>query len=168
MIERRLNHWVIRSIRQLANCITHRTTASGQRTSCLQSTILLAGAAIWCAAIVAAPIFHLTFVYDFFSVICHQDPARSWRVAGAPFAVCIRCSSIYFGFLAGLAAGLRPNARILRIAVAVTAAEIIFALLVVDSAALRALSGLALGAAAAPFVRIGMGQILPGAAHDSM
>ena len=131
-------------------------------------SILLAGAMVWCAAIVAAPIFRLTFVYESFSMICHQDPARSWRVAGESFAVCIRCCSIYFGFFAGLIAGLPPNARWLKMAIAANAAEFLLALIVVDSAGLRILSGLALGATTAPFVLIGVEQILAGATRDSM
>src|SRR5262249_2651061 len=99
---------------------------------------------------------------------CHQQPARSWHVAGEPLAVCIRCTSIYFGFLAALAAGLPANARILRMALAATAVEFVFAVFVVDSVAFRAASGLALGASSAPFVRIGLNQLFAGAVRDSM
>ena len=33
----------------------------------------------------------------FFSIVCHQDPARSFWLAGAPVAVCVRCLGIYLG-----------------------------------------------------------------------
>jgi hypothetical protein len=130
--------------------------------------VLLAAAAAWCLAIVAAPALHLTFIYNFFAVICHQQPARSWQVAGEPLAVCIRCTSIYFGFLAALAADLPANARMLRIALAANAVQFLFALFVVDSVAFRAASGLALGASAAPFVRIGLNQLFSGAARNAV
>lgn len=40
-------------------------------------------------------------VLQFFSVLCHQDPARSFWIAGAPIAVCTRCLGIYLGAAAG-------------------------------------------------------------------
>ena len=40
-------------------------------------------------------------VLQFFSVVCHQDPARSFWIAGAPIAVCTRCLGIYLGAVAG-------------------------------------------------------------------
>ena len=131
-------------------------------------TALQAGAAVWCFAILAAPLFHLEPVYKFFSLICHQIPDRSWHLHGEPLAVCIRCASIYFGFLAGLLAGLSPNARLLRIAMAATAAEFVFAWLVMDSAILRSATGLVLGAAAAPFVSLGIEQMLARPIDDFM
>jgi uncharacterized membrane protein len=118
------------------------------------------GAAVWCAAIVAAPLFHLTFIYDFFSLICHQQPSRSWNLYGEPLAVCIRCSSIYFGFLAALIASLRPDARLFRIAVAASFVEFAVAFFLIDSVVLRIVSGTALGASAAPFVRTGVAELL--------
>jgi hypothetical protein len=146
----------------------HNHLASGPPSRTRTDRVLFLAAAAWCLAIVAAPAFHLTLIYNFFSVICHQQAARSWQIAGEPLAVCIRCTSIYFGFLAALVAGLPANPRILRIAVAATAVEFIFALFVVDSVAFRAASGLALGASAAPFVRIGLNQLFAGAVRDSM
>ena len=122
--------------------------------------ILIIGAGLWCAAIVAAPVFHLPFVYDFFSRICHQNPARSWFVYDEPLAVCVRCTSIYFGFLISLVANFRANPRALRWAVAASGVEFVLALVLVDSALLRAVSGFGLGATAAPFVVIGVEQAL--------
>ncbi len=48
-------------------------------------------------------------ILQFFSVACHQDPARSFWVAGAPIAVCIRCLGIYLGGIAG--AWIRASRR---------------------------------------------------------
>ena len=36
-------------------------------------------------------------IREFFSIVCHQDPARSFWIAGAPVAVCVRCLGIYLG-----------------------------------------------------------------------
>jgi len=65
--------------------------------------------AFWCAGIIVAPVLKhaglngsADIVYSFFSRICHQNDARSFHVEGEKFGVCIRCSAIYFGFLAGL------------------------------------------------------------------
>ena len=72
-------------------------------------SILLSLVALWCGMIVLAPLLQGTsesassLIYKFFSRICHQLDERSFHVAGAKFAVCIRCSSIYFAFFAGLA-----------------------------------------------------------------
>ena len=65
---------------------------------------------LWCAAIVLAPAFAAweaapawtsSVLYRFFDPICHQIDARSFHLFGFPLAVCSRCSSIYFAFLAG-------------------------------------------------------------------
>jgi uncharacterized membrane protein len=57
-------------------------------------------------------------VTQFFSVVCHQDPGRSFWLAGAPVAVCARCLGIYLGAAAG--AWLRmPHARTLRLVLVV-------------------------------------------------
>ena len=60
------------------------------------------------AAAVGAPLFSalgfplFTFaIWQFFSLVCHQDPARSFWIAGAPVAVCARCLGIYLGVAAG-------------------------------------------------------------------
>lgn len=120
---------------------------------------LLLGTSVWCLAIVATPIFHLTPIYVFFSAICHQLPARSWHVHGEPLAVCIRCTAIYYGFLAGLLILSKPSARLFKIAAAITAAEWLLAFFVFDSEVLRALSGILLGASAAPIVRTGVEEM---------
>jgi hypothetical protein len=123
-------------------------------------TALGIAAGVWCVSIVAAPILGLNFVYAFFSIICHQDPTRTLHVGGEPFAACIRCTSIYFGFLAGLLFLRNPSVNGLRIAIVLTFAEFILARTVADVAVARAITGLLLGAMAAPFVRTGIEQML--------
>jgi uncharacterized membrane protein len=130
------------------------------------------GAGLWCSAILAAPVWNIEPLYLFFSLICHQLPARSWNIAGEPLAVCIRCTTIYFGFFAGLvfhqAPNVRPNVRWLKIAMVLTAAEVLFALTVADVPLLRAVSGALLGAAAAPIVRAGIEQMFARFAHEAV
>jgi len=57
--------------------------------------------------VIAAPLAHAnqqTFLagalYQAFSHICHQQPERSFFIAGQQFAVCARCTGIYAGFAA--------------------------------------------------------------------
>ena len=123
---------------------------------------LLAGATLWCLSIVAAPMFGLSWVYVFFSRICHQDPARSWHLAGEPLAVCIRCTSIYFAFTASLWLGLKASVRWLRLSVLLMVCEFIFARFVIDVALLRSLSGVLVGLSAAPFVKRAVEEIREG------
>jgi len=54
-------------------------------------------------------------IRDFFSRLCHQDPARSFVVEGSPVAVCVRCFGIYWGFAlaALLRLGKAPGRRLL-------------------------------------------------------
>lgn len=51
-------------------------------------------------------------IYKSFSRFCHQIPERSFFIDGHPFAVCARCTGIYFGFAAGVL--LYPLLRSLR------------------------------------------------------
>lgn len=41
-------------------------------------------------------------IYTAFSKFCHQIRERSFEIAGHPFAVCARCTGIYFGFAASV------------------------------------------------------------------
>jgi uncharacterized membrane protein len=45
-----------------------------------------------------------------FALVCHQDPTRSFWIAGAPVAVCTRCLGIYLGAVAG--AGITAPRRL--------------------------------------------------------
>ncbi|UCE07019.1 MAG: DUF2085 domain-containing protein [bacterium] len=67
---------------------------------------ILTSVLIWCLLIVIAPflahlklVFSSGFIYLFFSKICHQYPERSFFIWDKQFAVCARCSGLYFGFL---------------------------------------------------------------------
>jgi uncharacterized membrane protein len=120
---------------------------------------ILAVAILWCLSIPATAVFGLSPLYNFFSVVCHQLPERSWRLAGRQLPVCIRCTCIYFGCLAGLIAARKPNARLFKLAVAVTAGEFLLAHVLFDSQLLRAATGALLGLTAAPIVREGIQQM---------
>ena len=121
--------------------------------------LILAGAMLWCIVIVAAPLANLSVVYTLFSAFCHQDPERSWSIAGRTLPVCIRCASIYFGFLIGMIFTSRPRWRFFQVAMVMTLCEFILARLVIDSAWLRGMTGLLLGASAAPFVAQGINEM---------
>ena len=51
-------------------------------------------------------------LYEMFGRVCHQIPERAFYLEGHPFAVCARCTGIYFGFAAGVL--LYPLIRSLR------------------------------------------------------
>ena len=121
--------------------------------------MLLIGATFWCLAILAAPAFNVPWVYAFFSVICHQEPERSWQLFGRTLPVCIRCASIYFAFTAALWLGIKANVRWLRIAISLMLVEFVIARLLIDTAVLRSLSGVLVGLTAAPFVKQGVEEI---------
>jgi uncharacterized membrane protein len=132
---------------------------------------LLAGAVIWCSAVFSAPVFHLYPLYSFFSSICHQLPDRSWHIHGEPLALCIRCTAISIGFFAGLLIFKEPDARRFTKAAAVTVLEWLLALAILDSEFLRVLSGILLGATAAPIIRTGVNELFTRrvrTAHDPM
>ena len=66
---------------------------------------------VWCSCILAAPLLQnfsgpakplASILYRFFARICHQLDERSFHLNGEKWVVCIRCSAIYFSFLAGL------------------------------------------------------------------
>lgn len=84
-------------------CPRQRTQARGVY------SVLLAGTLVWCGAIIAAPLLYngpwtgvSSFLYQFFHPICNQLDSHSFHIAGEKTAVCTRCTSIYFSFLAGL------------------------------------------------------------------
>ncbi len=124
--------------------------------------IVLALSWVWCIAFVAAPVLRSlgvplsSFLYSLFAEVCHQFPDRSLHVAGEPFAVCIRCSAIYFGVSASMTASLflarfhfekYLPAWIFGVAVAPMATDVILNLTALHPSSLwtRALSGAAAG-----------------------
>lgn len=121
--------------------------------------LLIAGSTLWCLAILAAPLTHATWIYEFFSRICHQEPSRSWYLFGHPLPVCIRCASIYFAFTMSLWIGLKPSVRWLRASIAIMAAEFLLARFILDAAVLRSFSGILVGLSAAPFVKQGVEEL---------
>lgn len=121
---------------------------------------LLLGSTLWCLAIFAAALLHSAALYLFFSRICHQLPDRSWHIHGAQLALCIRCTAISFGFLAGLLVLRRPRTRWFTLSVAITIAEWLLAFVLFDSEILRAATGILVGATAAPIVRKGVEEML--------
>ena len=74
-------------------------------------TIILTGSMLWCILFVSVPLLATgntlmrklaVFITLFYSPVCHQAASRSFHLMGHPLAVCIRCTSIYGGFLLGL------------------------------------------------------------------
>jgi uncharacterized membrane protein len=122
--------------------------------------ILIAGSLIWLTAIILAPILQLQPVYRFFAAICHQNPLRSWSLAGAALPVCIRCISIYTGFFVALVLSTRERIALLQLAILATLTEVLLQWTVIDWVILRSLTGFVLGAAVAPFVRIGVDEMV--------
>jgi len=62
----------------------------------------LAGAAVSAPYLALGSYGAFTFlIFLFFSPVCHQDPARSFWILGAPVAVCARCLGIYLGGAVG-------------------------------------------------------------------
>lgn len=121
--------------------------------------VLAAGAVVWSASLLLAPVLHLPPLYAFFSLICHQDPARSFYVSQAPLAACIRCTGIYFGATAALVLSIAPRTTAFRVALYANVAEFVLAQFVLDSAPIRFLCGAALGWCASPIVRSGVEEL---------
>lgn len=74
-------------------------------------TVFLLFTSLWMILIFAPPALYLTgdtgekissFVYLFFSKVCHQDDQRSFHLLGHKLGVCSRCVWIYAGFFAGM------------------------------------------------------------------
>ncbi len=126
----------------------------------ISDRVLLSAVAAWCGAIIAAPLFDSGLLYGLFSSICHQYPERSWFLSGQPLAVCIRCTSIYVGFLVALALRLPPRTGFLRFAVVLTGVEVVVAHMVIDMEVVRSLSGLLLGLSAGGFVAQGVRELV--------
>lgn len=69
-------------------------------------SILIGLVALWCLGIVIAPLYNDSILsqslYGFYSIVCHQFESRSFHIHDQKLAVCIRCFSIYTGFLFAL------------------------------------------------------------------
>jgi uncharacterized membrane protein len=124
--------------------------------------LALAALAIAAPLLANSPLLSLA-IRNFFSIVCHQDPARSFWIGGAPVAVCVRCLGIYLGaapgsasvpgsprFQSGVAWASRPRLlAALTITASLNALDVAteYAGLHGNLAALRFALGLALGAA---------------------
>jgi uncharacterized membrane protein len=73
--------------------------------------IILTFSLIWLVMIFLAPLIMnsgelpsriSSFIYVFFSKVCHQEDSRSFHLAGHKLAVCSRCVWIYAGFFIGV------------------------------------------------------------------
>ncbi len=81
--------------------------------------LVVAGAFLWFAGIIAAPLLKAgghqaisSFLYDLvYSNVCHQQPDRSFFIAGEKLAVCSRCTGIYLNFAVTLLLYLLKPAR---------------------------------------------------------
>jgi uncharacterized membrane protein len=78
----------------------------------LRSLLTAAIASTLALAAIAAPLLAARapiaafLLHSFFSGVCHQNPARSFVISGAPAAVCIRCLGIYTGAALGSLASI--------------------------------------------------------------
>lgn len=73
--------------------------------------ILIAAVSLWCGFILAAPVlasfggtggYVADILYRLYGVVCHQFDSRSFHIHEHSFAVCIRCTAIYGGFLVSI------------------------------------------------------------------
>jgi uncharacterized membrane protein len=122
--------------------------------------VLLAVTGLGCSAILLAPLLENQALYNLFSSICHQKPERSWFLAGHPLPVCIRCASIYSGFLLALALKARPSVPAFKVALVLSVLELIVAHAWLDFVAARSVSGMMLGISAAGLVERGVNEML--------
>ena len=86
----------------LSNYIPQATT---DRRPLLMWAVVACGALVLVGMVLAAPLaygnqhyFLGGILYQAFSHICHQQPERSFFIAGQQFAVCARCTGLYAGF----------------------------------------------------------------------
>ncbi len=142
--------------------------------------MVLGGVLLWLALLVAAPwarsegLSVEVWIYWFFSVICHQEPDRSFHAFAHPWAVCHRCAGLYASFALGfLAAWVSPRVRATmlthpRIALWCLVPLVVDALLVPNVAASRVLTGLLAGAPLGALAWIAADQLGRGASRSGV
>jgi uncharacterized membrane protein len=90
------------------------TRASIKEKSVTCFSYALTGAVIvYCAAVFLPPVlkgnsgsaFSLFLLHEFYHKACHQLPAKTISIFGAPLLVCARCTGIYAGMLLVLLSG---------------------------------------------------------------
>jgi uncharacterized membrane protein len=64
-------------------------------------------------------------IRNFFSRLCHQDPNRSFVVAGSAVAVCVRCLGIYWGAALGMMVRLRRARWLLVVGVVLNLVDVV-------------------------------------------
>jgi uncharacterized membrane protein len=99
-----------------------------------------------------------------FSLVCHQDPARTWWPGGVALPFCERCAGLYAGAALALVllGALRPRAtgRFLRVhGLLLLAMAPLGFHLVPHGPVLRTLSGCAFGFGLAAFLLVGAGAL---------
>jgi uncharacterized membrane protein len=132
---------------------------------------LVAAELVWTASVVAAAyveslahagsIAHglAAIVYACGSVICHQRPERSFFLRGAQLPVCARCAGIYAGAALACLAPIRHRLARPGVLVAAASAPVLASLVyewstgVMPANAIRAATGIALGAAVMAVLR---------------
>jgi uncharacterized membrane protein len=90
------------------------------------AVVVLALAPLVAPLVAAAHPLTALVIRSFFSRLCHQDPARSFFIGGAPVAVCVRCLGIYCGVAMGmfLRLGKVSAFRLLAVAMVVNLADV--------------------------------------------
>lgn len=128
---------------------------------------LLIPALVWCAGFLLLPLTGSAgdaLAGEVYGRVCHQLENRSFLWGGIPWAVCIRCSSIYLAFTATLIfvplvrglerwTPLEPKAFALWLAPAVVDAALNFSGLHAADATTRAVTGALAG--------VGLGVTIP-------
>jgi uncharacterized membrane protein len=61
-----------------------------------------AAALLFVAGTYLAPLLEASGLHALYAPLCHQDPERSFGLAGGAQAVCVRCAGLYLGGVAGL------------------------------------------------------------------
>jgi uncharacterized membrane protein len=64
-------------------------------------------------------------IRNFFSLLCHQDPSRSFVVDGSAVAVCVRCLGIYWGAAVGMVVRLRRARWLLTVSVVLNLVDVV-------------------------------------------
>ncbi|MDP9269120.1 MAG: DUF2085 domain-containing protein [Acidobacteriota bacterium] len=80
--------------------------------------LALVALAISAPLLATSPLLNIS-IRNFFSIVCHQDAARSFWIAGAPMAVCVRCLGVYLGAVVGAVVPLRRAVALRLVAAAV-------------------------------------------------
>ena len=117
----------------------------------------------------AGPWIGQPWLYQFFSVACHQMPDRCYSFDGHPTALCVRCLWLYFGLAVGHAVfgewrlGEGAARRLLLASGGLLLADVALGLLRLrpDLPSVRAATGLLFGVACSWFTLRGLTELFP-------